>query len=280
MNFITVSAKLVDQPKSLDSKIPCSVCNIEIAKPAFGKSYVPVYAQLKIWGKNSSLLAGAPQGQQIIIIDGELIINYNKETQSNEIEIKAKAIAPYQESWTPINNVILSGRTFTDFDPSDPKQRNYRATDSGWIFAEQRLTVQNKSLDKYPDIYSFKTVYNNNAEYRRTNYADVIANYLSKKNVPVTIKGSLVREESKNPNTGDVRHYPKILLADTNAISVAKLTPESSQTVKPQEPKAQSTTTVIADNPWKDTDNFPSLAPDPAPIPKVATAPDTSNDPF
>ena len=280
MNFITVSAKLVDQPKSLESKIPCSVCNIEIAKPAFGKSYVPVYAQLKIWGKNSSLLAGAPQGQQIIIIDGELIINYNKETQSNEIEIKAKAIAPYQESWTPINNVILSGRTFTDFDPSDPKQRNYRATDSGWIFAEQRLTVQNKSLDKYPDIYSFKTVYNNNAEYRRTNYADVIANYLSKKNVPVTIKGSLVREESKNPNTGDVRHYPKILLADTNAISVAKLTPESSQTVKPQEPKAQSTTTVIADNPWKDTDNFPSLAPDPAPIPKVATAPDTSNDPF
>ena len=280
MNFITVSAKLVDQPKSLDSKIPCSVCNIEIAKPAFGKSYVPVYAELKIWGKNSSLLAGAPQGQQIIIIDGELIINYNKETQSNEIEIKAKAIAPYQESWTPINNVILSGRTFTDFDPSDPKQRNYRATDSGWIFAEQRLTVQNKSLDKYPDIYSFKTVYNNNAEYRRTNYADVIANYLSKKHVPVTIKGSLVREESKNPNTGDVRYYPKILLADTNAISVAKLTPESSQTVKPEEPKAQSTTTVIADNPWKDTDNFPSLAPDPTPIPKVATAPDTSNDPF
>ena len=282
MNFITVSAKLVDQPKSLDSKIPCSVCNIEIAKPAFGKSYVPVYAELKIWGKNSSLLAGAPQGQQIIIIDGELIINYNKETQSNEIEIKAKAIAPYHEgpAWPSINNVILSGRTFTDFDPSDPKQRNYRATDSGWIFAEQRLTVQNKSLDKYPDIYSFKTVYNNNAEYRRTNYADVIANYLSKKNVPVTIKGSLVREESKNPNTGDVRHYPKILLADTNAISVAKITPESSQTVKPEEPKAQSTTTVIADNPWKDTDTFPSLAPDPAPIPKVATAPDTSNDPF
>ena len=282
MNFITVSAKLVDQPKSLDSKIPCCVCNIEIAKPAFGKSYVPVYAELKIWGKNSSLLAGAPQGQQIIIIDGELIINYNKETQSNEIEIKAKAIAPYHEgpAWPSINNVILSGRTFTDFDPSDPKQRNYRATDSGWIFAEQRLTVQNKSLDKYPDIYSFKTVYNNNAEYRRTNYADVIANYLSKKNVPVTIKGSLVREESKNPNTGDVRHYPKILLADTNAISVAKITPESSQTVKPEEPKAQSTTTVIADNPWKDTDNFPSLAPDPAPIPKVATAPDTSNDPF
>ena len=282
MNFITVSAKAVDKPESLNSKIPCSVCNIEIAKPAFGKSYVPVYAELKIWGKNSSLLAGAPQGQQIIIIDGELIINYNKETQSNEIEIKAKAIAPYHEgpAWPSINNVILSGRTFTDFDPSDPKQRNYRATDSGWIFAEQRLTVQNKSLDKYPDIYSFKTVYNNNAEYRRTNYADVIANYLSKKNVPVTIKGSLVREESKNPNTGDVRHYPKILLADTNAISVAKPSSNPSQTVKPEEPKAQSTTTVIADNPWKDTDTFPSLAPDPAPIPKVATAPDTSNDPF
>ena len=282
MNFITVSAKLVDQPKSLDSKIPCSVCNIEIAKPAFGKSYVPVYAELKIWGKNSSLLAGAPQGQQIIIIDGELIINYNKETQSNEIEIKAKAIAPYHEgpAWPSINNVILSGRTFTDFDPSDPKQRNYRATDSGWIFAEQRLTVQNKSLDKYPDIYSFKTVYNNNAEYRRTNYADVIANYLSKKNVPVTIKGSLVREESKNPNTGDVRHYPKILLADKNALSVAELKQSPSQNVKPKETKSQSTTTVIADNPWKDADNFPSLAPDPAPIPKVATAPDTSYDPF
>ena len=282
MNFITVSAKLVDKPKALESKIPCSACNIEIAKPAFGKSYVPVYAQLKIWGKNSSLLAGAPQGQQIIIIDGELIINYNKETQSNEIEIKAKAIAPYQESWTPINNVILAGRTFMDFDPADPKQRNYRSTQSGWIFAEQRLAVQNKpiSQSKYPDIYSFKTVYNNNAEYRGTNYADVIANILNRKNIPVTIKGSLVREESKNSETGDVRHYPKILLADKNALSVAELKQNSSQTVKPQEPKAQSTSTVIADNPWKDTDNFPSLAPDPTPIPKVATAPDTSNDPF
>ena len=284
MNFITVSAKLVDKPKALKSKIPCSACNIEIAKPAFGKSYVPVYAELKIWGKNSSLLTGAPEGQQIIIIDGELIINYNKETKSNDIQIKAKAIAPYHEgpAWPSINNVILSGRTFMDFNPSDTNQRNYRATDSGWIFAEQRLAVQNKDISQnnYPDIYSFKTVYNNNAEYRRTNYADVIANYLNKKNVPVTIKGSLVREESKNPNTGDVRYYPKILLADTNAISVAKLTPESSQTVKPEEPKAQSTSTVIADNPWKDTDNFPSLAPDPTPIPKVATAPDTSNDPF
>ena len=282
MNFITVSAKLVDQPKSLESKIPCSVCNIEIAKPAFGKSYVPVYAELKIWGKNSSLLAGAPQGQQIIIIDGELIINYNKETQSNEIEIKAKAIAPYHEgpAWPSINNVILAGRTFMDFDPADPKQRNYRSTQSGWIFAEQRLAVQNKTADKYPDIYSFKTVYNNNAEYRGTNYADVIANILNRKNIPVTIKGSLVREESKNSETGDVRHYPKILLADKNALSVAELKQNASQNVKPQEPKAQSTSTVIADNPWKDTDNFPSLAPDPAPIPKVATAPDTSNDPF
>lgn len=282
MNFITVSAKLVDQPKSLESKIPCCVCNIEIAKPAFGKSYVPVYAQLKIWGKNSSLLAGAPQGQQIIIIDGELIINYNKETQSNEIEIKAKAIAPYQESWTPVNNVILAGRTFMDFDPADPKQRNYRSTQSGWIFAEQRLAVQNKpiSQSKYPDIYSFKTVYNNNAEYRGTNYADVIANILNRKNIPVTIKGSLVREESKNSETGDVRHYPKILLADKNALSVAELKQSPSQNVKPKETKSQSTTTVIADNPWKDNDNFPSLAPDPAPIPKVATAPDTSNDPF
>ena len=280
MNFITVSAKAVDKPESLNSKIPCTVCNIEIAKPAFGKSYVPVYAQLKVWGKNSSLLASAPQGQHMLIIDGELTINYNKETQTNEIEIKAKAIAPYQESWTPVNNVILAGRTFNDFDPADPKQRNYRSTASGWIFAEQRLAVQNKAPDKYPDIYSFKTVYNNNAEYRGTNYADVIANILNRKNIPVTIKGSLVREESKNPNTGDVRHYPKILLADTNAISVAKPSSKPSQTVKPEEPKAQSTTTVIADNPWKDSDNFPSLAPDPAPIPKVATAPDTSNDPF
>ena len=281
MNFITVSAKAVDKPIPLkNSKIACTTCNVEIAKPAYGKSYVPVYAQLKIWGKNAALLAGAPEGQHMLIIDGELTINYNKETQSNEIEIKAKAIAPYQESWTPVNNVILSGRTFADFDPSDSKQRNYRATDSGWIFAEQRLAVQNKAPDKYPDIYSFKTVYNNNAEYRRTNYADTIANFLSKKNVPVTIKGSLVREESKNPNTGDVRHYPKILLADTNAISVAKLTQQSSQNVKQEESKPQSAPTVIADNPWKDSEELPSLAPEPTIVPAVTTAPDTSEAPF
>ena len=280
MNFITVSAKTVDQPESLNSKIPCTSCNIEISKPAFGKSYVPVYAQLKVWGRNASLLANVPQGAHLLVIDGELLINYNKETQSNEIEIKAKAVAPYGDGWAPVNNVILAGRTVFDFDPSDPKQRNYRATESGWIFAEQRLGVQNKSIDKYPDLYTFKTVYNNNAEYRGTNYADVIANHLNKAQVPLTIKGSLVREESKNPNTGDVRHYPKILLADKNALIRTETPPKPSQNVKPTKPKAQSSPTVIADNPWKDSDNFPSLAPQPTPVPAVVTAPDTSEDPF
>ncbi len=62
MNFITVSAKAVDKPIPLkNSKIPCTTCNIEIAKPAYGKSYVPVYAQLKVWCKNSSLLANVPE---------------------------------------------------------------------------------------------------------------------------------------------------------------------------------------------------------------------------
>ncbi len=282
MNFITVSAKAVDKPIPLkNSKIACTTCNVEIAKPAYGKSYVPVYAQLKIWGKNAALLAGAPEGQHMLIIDGELTINYNKETQSNEIEIKAKAIAPYQESWTPVNNVILSGRTFADFDPSDPKQRNYRATDSGWIFAEQRLAVQNKpiSANNYPDIYSFKTVYNNNAEYRGTNYADVIANLLNRKNVPVTIKGSLVREESKNPNTGDVRHYPKILLADKNALIKTEIPTNVSQNVKRKESKPQSAPTVIADNPWKDSEELPTLAPEPTIVSAVTTAPDTTEAP-
>lgn len=281
MNFITVSAKTVDQPESLNSKIPCTSCNIEISKPAFGKSYVPVYAQLKVWGRNASLLANVPQGAHLLVIDGELLINYNKETQSNEIEIKAKAVAPYGDGWAPVNNVILAGRTFFDFDPSDSKQRNYRATDSGWIFAEQRLGVQNKSIDKYPDLYTFKTVYNNNAEYRGTNYADVIANHLSRKNVPVTIKGSLVREESKNPNTGDVRHYPKILLADKNALIKTETSPvQASQNVNPKETKPQSAPTVIAENPWKETEQLPSLAPEPTIVPAVTTAQDTSEAPF
>ena len=280
MNFITVSAKTVDQPESLNSKIPCTSCNIEISKPAFGKSYVPVYAQLKVWGRNASLLANVPQGAHLLVIDGELLINYNKETQSNEIEIKAKAVAPYGDGWAPVNNVILAGRTVFDFDPSDPKQRNYRATDSGWIFAEQRLGVQNKDISKYPDLYTFKTVYNNNAEYRGTNYADVIANHLNKAQIPLTIKGSLVREESKNPNTGDVRHYPKILLADKNALIRTETPPNVSQNVKRKESKPQSAPTVIADNPWKDSENLPSLAPDPTPVPSVVATPNTDDQPF
>mgnify|MGYP003139741749 CR=1 FL=1 len=283
MNFITVSATAIDAPQTKEiNRISYTTCNIKIAKPLFGKSYSDVFAYLEVWGKNASLLSGVSEGQEMLIINGELTINYDKERGVNIIKIKAKSVAPYftGPGWTPINDVILTGRTFTEFDPTDPKQRNYRSTASGWVFAEQRLAVQNKGLDKYPDIYTFKTVYNTNAEYRGTNYADLIANLLNRKQVPVSIKGSLINEESKNPNTDEIRHYPKILLADKNALTVFELKSNPSQNVKPQEPKVQSTSKVIANNPWKDTEQLQSLAPDPTPIPAVATAPDTSEDPF
>ena len=293
MNFITVSAKAVDKPQVLkNSRIPCTVCNVEIPAPNYTdkrtgeivnrKGFANVYANLKIWGPNSGLLSSAPQGQHMLIIDGELLIKYNKETQTNEIEIKAKAIAPYQESWTPVNNVILSGRTALDFDPNDSKQRNYRATQSGWVFAEQRIAVQNRDIPALPDIYMFKTAYDTNAEFRGTNWANLIANHLHKKQIPLSIKGSLITEISEIEGQ-DPRYYTKILLAKKNAILVHSLKPVESQTVKPQESKPQAPSTVMTEDAWND---LPSLAPDPTPTPPVnptpiaIATPNTDNEPF
>ena len=279
MKHITVTVTAIEDARRIEGRIPAVFCNVEIAPPAFGKSYTPTYAELRVWGKNSVFLEPVKKGSKLFIPEGEFVINYNKETQSTEIQIKAKEPLMVPDIFPNINTVILSGRTGIEFDPADPKQRNYRSTPSGWIFAEQRLLIFDDPKKEYPDSYNFKTVYNNNAEYRGINYADIIANYLSKRNIPITIKGSLVTEKSEMEGR-DTRYYPKVLLSDKQAITVHQMQPIASQNVKPKETKPQSSPTVIADNPWKDNDNFPSLAPDPAPIPKVATAPDTSNDPF
>ena len=279
MKHITVTVTAIEDARRIEGRIPAVFCNVEIAPPAFGKSYTPTYAELRVWGKASAFLETVKKDSKVFINDAEFVINYNKETQTTEIQIKARETLIVPELFPNINTVILSGRTGIEFDPADPKQRQYRATASGWIFAEQRLVIFDDPKKEYPDSYNFKTVYNNNAEYRGINYADIIANYLSKRNVPITIKGSLVTEKSEMEGR-DTRYYPKVLLSDKQAITVHQMQPIASQNVKPKETKPQSSPTVIADNPWKDNDNFPSLAPDPAPIPKVATAPDTSNDPF
>ena len=279
MKHITVTVKAIEDARRIEGRIPAVFCNVEIAPPAFGKSYTPTYAELRVWGKASAFLETVKKDSKVFINDAEFVINYNKETQTTEIQIKARETLIVPELFPNINTVILSGRTGIEFDPADSKQRNYRSTPSGWIFAEQRLLIFNDPKKEYPDSYNFKTVYNNNAEYRGINYADIIANYLSKRNIPITIKGSLVTEKSEMEGR-DTRYYPKVLLSDKQAITVHQMQPIASQNVKPKETKPQSSPTVIADNPWKDNDNFPSLAPDPAPIPKVATAPDTSNDPF
>jgi len=279
MKHITVTVKAIEDARRIEGRIPAVFCNVEIAPPAFGKSYTPTYAELRVWGKNSVFLEPVKKGSKLFIPEGEFVINYNKETQSTEIQIKAREPLMVPDIFPNINTVILSGRTGIEFDPADSKQRNYRSTPSGWIFAEQRLLIFNDPKKEYPDSYNFKTVYNNNAEYRGINYADIIANYLSKRNIPITIKGSLVTEKSEMEGR-DTRYYPKVLLSDKQAITVHQMQPIASQNVKPQETKPQSAPKVIAENPWKETEQLPSLAPEPTIVPAVTTAPDTSEAPF
>jgi len=287
MKHITVTVKAVEDARRIEGRIPAVFCNVEIAPPAFGaKSYTPTYAELRVWGKASNLLEPAKTGSKILVNEAEFVINYNKETQSTEIEIKARQTLLVPEQFPNINTVILAGRTGVEFDPGDPKQRNYRATESGWIFAEQRLLIFDNTKKEYPDSYNFKTVYNNNAEYRGTNWADIIANLLNKRNVPLTIKGSLVTEKSEMEGR-DTRYYPKILLSDKQAITVHQLQPIASQTVKPKESKPQPAPTVMTDDAWKDLPNQHSIAPDPTPIPTVNSTPmattvntDTKEPPF
>lgn len=279
MKHITVTVKAIEDARRIEGRIPAVFCNVEIAPPAFGKSYTPTYAELRVWGKASAFLEPVKKESKVFINDGEFVINYNKETQSTEIQIKARETLIVPELFPNINTVILSGRTGIEFDPADPKQRNYRSTPSGWIFAEQRLLIFDDPKKEYPDSYNFKTVYNNNAEYRGINYADIIANYLSKRNIPITIKGSLVTEKSEIEGR-DTRYYPKVLLSDKQAITVHQMQPIASQNVKPKETKPQSAPTVIAENPWKETEQLPSLAPEPTIVPAVTTAQDTSEAPF
>jgi hypothetical protein len=279
MKHITVTVTAIEDARRIEGRIPAVFCNVEIAPPAFGKSYTPTYAELRVWGKNSAFLEPVKKGSKLFIPEGEFVINYNKETQSTEIQIKAKEPLMVPDIFPNINTVILSGRTGIEFDPADPKQRQYRSTASGWIFAEQRLLIFDDPKKEYPDSYNFKTVYNNNAEYRGINYADIIANYLSKRNIPITIKGSLVTEKSEIEGR-DTRYYPKVLLSDKQAITVHQMQPIASQNVKPKETKPQSAPTVIAENPWKETEQLPSLAPEPTIVPAVTTAQDTSEAPF
>ena len=292
MNHITVTAKAIEDARRIEGRIPAVFCNVEIAPPAFGKSYTPTYAELRVWGKNSAFLEPVKKGLKLFIPEGEFVINYNKETQSTEIEIKAKEPLIVPDIFPNINTVILAGRTGVEFDPEDPKQRNYRSTESGWIFAEQRIVVQNRDIPALPDPYTFKTIYNNNAEYRGINYANLIANLLHKKQIPITIKGSLVTEKSEMEGR-ETRYYSKILLSDKQAITVHQIQPIASQTVKPKESKPQPAPTIITDDAWKDLPNQDpsnqhSIAPDPTPIPTVTTtAPmtttvntDTAHPPF
>ena len=289
MNHITVTAKAIEDARRIEGRIPAVFCNVEIAPPAFGKSYTPTYAELRVWGKNSAFLEPAKKGANILVNDAEFVINYNKETQSTEIQIKAKQTVFVPEQFPIINTVILAGRTGVEFDPADPKQRNYRSTESGWIFAEQRIVVQNRDIPALPDPYTFKTIYNNNAEYRGINYANIIADYLSKRNVPLTIKGSLVTEKSEMEGR-DTRYYPKVLLSDKQAITVHQMQPIASQTVKPKASKSQPTPKVIgedlSEDAWKD---LPTIRPEPTPtpIPTVNSTPvattintDTKEPPF
>ena len=291
MNHITVTAKPIEDARRIEGRIPAVFCNVEIAPPPFGKSYTPTYAELRVWGKASEFLEPAKKGSNILVNDAEFVINYNKQTQSTEIQIKAKQTVFVPEQFPIINTVILSGRTGVEFDPGDPKQRNYRATESGWIFAEQRIVVQNRDIPALPDPYTFKTIYNNNAEYRGINYANIIADYLSKRNVPLTIKGSLVTEKSEMEGR-DTRYYPKVLLSDKQAITVHQMQSIASQTVKPKASKPQPTPKVMTDDAWKDLPNQDpsnqhSIAPDPTPIPTVTSTPvattintDTKEPPF
>ena len=291
MNHITVTAKAIEDARRIEGRIPAVFCNVEIAPPAFGKSYTPTYAELRVWGKNSAFLEPAKKGANILVNDAEFVINYNKETQSTEIQIKAKQTVFVPEQFPIINTVILAGRTGVEFDPEDPKQRNYRSTESGWIFAEQRIVVQNRDIPALPDPYTFKTIYNNNAEYRGINYANLIANILHKKQIPITIKGSLVTEKSEMEGR-DTRYYPKVLLSDKQAITVHQIQPIASQTIKPKESKPQPAPTIMTDDAWKDLptqnpSNQHSIAPDPTPIPTVNSTPvattintDTKEPPF
>ena len=168
MKHITVTVTAIAAARRIEGRIPAVFCNVEIAPPAFGKSYTPTYAELRVWGKASAFLEPVKKESKVFINDGEFVINYNKETQSTEIQIKAREPLMVPDIFPNINTVILSGRTGIEFDPADPKQRNYRSTPSGWIFAEQRLLIFDDPKKEYPDSYNFKTVYNNNAEYRGT----------------------------------------------------------------------------------------------------------------
>ena len=291
MKHITVTVKAIEDARRIEGRIPAVFCNVEIAPPAFGKSYTPTYAELRVWGKASAFLEPVKKESKIFINDGEFVINYNKETQSTEIQIKARETLIVPELFPNINTVILSGRTGIEFDPADPNQRQYRATASGWIFAEQRLVIFDDPKKEYPDYYNFKTVYNNNAEYRGTNWADMIANLLHKRNIPITIKGSLVTEKSEMEGR-DTRYFPKVLLSDKQAITLHQMQPLQSQTVKPKESRPQPTPTIITDDAWKDLPNQDpsnqhSIAPDPTPIPTVNSTPmattintDTKEPPF
>ncbi len=130
MKHITVTVKVIEEPRHIDNgDFHGMFCCVDIPALWESKSMVTTNAELRTWSKGSTsktqiALEKAVIGSKLLINDGELTINYNKETRTNEIQIKATQIAYVPENFPEINTVILTGRTMQEFDPNDQKQTN------------------------------------------------------------------------------------------------------------------------------------------------------------
>jgi len=263
MNYATLTAIALEDAREVGKEVPGIFCQIEIPAPKYGK-YVSTQLELRIWGPAREKLRSVKKGHRIFVEGTQLFFSYNKETKVQNKWLQQGNVILVPQGFNDgeeFNSFILAGRCVNDLSEKDCLHHS-----SGFMSAKQRLAVWNK-VDS-PAFYTFKANYNTNSKYKGINYAEHIMNFLNKKNVGATIRGSLVTETWKDKATQEDRFSSVLLIADKQGITLSsKLEPFNNNSS--QKTDTTKLRTVTSDStPANDGPEW-SIAPNPNPSPIV-----------
>tara|TARA_R100000781_G_scaffold379_1_gene590 strand:+ start:2057 stop:2896 length:840 start_codon:yes stop_codon:yes gene_type:complete len=253
MNYVNLTAKVIEAPKKL-SFGDGSGCLLEIAPPEYG-NYSSTEIELGIWGKKQAQLSSVLKGHTVFIEGAELYFTYNPETKIQSKRLKGGTVTIVPDNFPRINSVVLSGRCVND---TEQVNKDYKTFDSGFVTAKQRISVWNKA--DAATFYTFKANYYTKNKFG-INYPDHIVNFLNKKHISVTIRGSIVTESWEDRNTHETRTSTLILIADNQGITLGNKKLDDSYVPNSKQKEPQKFQSVSA--PSVNTNEEPewSLAP-------------------
>lgn len=267
MNYVTLTATVINDPAEVELRNNSyTSLDIEIAPPKYG-NYSPTQLEFKVWGNAQNQIISKTEtekkllitkGSKILIENAEIIFTYNTETKIQGKELKGSRGTNIQlvpQAFPDMNTVILSGLCMNDLGEKD-----FISTKSGFMTVKQRLAVFNKLPEA--NYYTFKANHNSNNKYG-INYAQLVFDYLNKKNTWATIHGYIVTESWTDKTTQEQRESTLIILSERGALTrngqLKDFTPKNVNA-----PKRKTFQSVSKDDTSPSPDPEWSIAPQPA----------------